>query len=574
MKFRYFIAALFLGLGLVACQQEKIGTLSEIQVSESYLSIDVNGGSAVLDVTTTAAWEIVPASVPDWLTVSPMTGSAGQNRITFTAEKTKATNNAEVKLVSAGQTQFINVIQFAAKGELKVMTVAEALALIKTIDKGDGQSYNLDGEYCVKGIVSKIDEISPSYGNATYYISDDGKHENWLEIYRGKWLNGVNFSKGDEFSVGDELTIVGELMSYKGTPETKEGTAYVLSINKSLISVDSIDPEDATIPAEGGEVTVTVNIKNGGNGLYVSVPESAKSWLTIASVAGNSVTFYADENVAGPRNATIDLQTSDGSKTYSTQVEITQLGATGSLALPFTVEEAIEYVTNLGGETAKDFYVKGIVSKIANNGEFGSYGNATFWISEDGEYNDDLSKDFEAYRVLYLNNEKWVEGNAQIAVGAEVVLCGKLTVYGETAETSQNKAYIYQINGVTDEDEGIGTLADPFTAVGAITAAKAAPASDVFVAGTISKIVDGGEFGSYGNATFWISDSGVYNNDLSLDFEAYRVLYLGNRKWAEGDTQIKEGDEVLLCGQLTTYKETSETVQNKAYIYSLNGKTE
>jgi hypothetical protein len=127
---------------------------------------------------------------------------------------------------------------------------------------------------------------------------------------------------------------------------------------------------------------------------------------------------------------------------------------------------------------------------------------------------------------------------------------------------------------VTDEDEGIGTLADPFTAVGAITAAKAAPASDVFVAGTISKIVDGGEFGSYGNATFWISDSGEYNNDLSLDFEAYRVLYLGNRKWAEGDTQIKEGDEVLLCGQLTTYKETSETVQNKAYIYSLNGKTE
>jgi hypothetical protein len=80
---------------------------------------------------------------------------------------------------------------------------------------------------------------------------------------------------------------------------------------------------------------------------------------------------------------------------------------------------------SLAGRPPRTSNVKGIVSKIANKGEFGSYGNATFWISEDGEYNDDLSKDFEAYRVLYLNNEKWVEGNAQIAVGAEVVLCGK-----------------------------------------------------------------------------------------------------------------------------------------------------
>ncbi|MCR5071128.1 MAG: BACON domain-containing protein [Bacteroidales bacterium] len=572
MKFRYIIAALSLLLA-VSCQQEKIGTLSEVQLSESYVSINVDGGSAVVDVTTTGAWEIDAASVPAWLTVSPMSGNAGHTQLTFKADKTKNTNNAEVHLLCGGKTQYINVIQFAQKGEIKVISVSEALALIKAGGEA-GQTYNLDGDYCVKGIVSKIVEISPSYGNATYYLSDDGKFadDTALQVYRGKWLNGADFKAGDTFSVGDEITIIGQLMSYKGTPETVEKTAYVKEINRSLISVASIDPEDATIPSEGG--SITVNLTNKGTGIYVEVPEDAKSWLSISSVAGNAVTFTASENLAGPRDATLTFKTTDGTKNYSTEASITQLGASGSLALPFTVEEAIAYVTKLGGETSKDFYVKGIVSKIVDKGEFGSYGNASFWISSDGVYNDDLTKDFEAYRVLWLDNQKWVEGNAQIAVGAEVIICGRMTVYKGTAETSGNKAYIYRINGVTSEANGIGTLADPFTAEGAIVAAAASPASSVYVTGKISKIVDKGEFGSYGNATFWISNDGVYNNDLTKDFEAYRVLYLGNRKWAEGDTQIAVGDEVILHSPLTVYKGTAETVQNKGYIYSLNGKTE
>ena len=325
MKFRYIIAALALCLA-VGCQEEELRTLSEIQVSESYLSIGVNGGSTTLDVTTTAAWEIDPASVPTWLTVSPMSGPAGKSTITFSADATKSTNNAEVRIKSAGKTQFINLIQYAQKGEVKVMTVAEALSLIKTIDKGDGQSYNLDGEYCVKGVVCKIDEISTSYGNATYYLSDDGsfKDGEWLEVYRGAWLNNAKFTKGDEFAIGDVLTIMGELMSYKGTPETVQNTAYVVEIEKSLISVASIDPEDATIPAEGGKVTVSLS--NKGKSLFVEIPEET-DWLAIGAIAGNNVTFKAAANDGGDRDATIAIKTTDGSKDYSTQVTIIQRGA-------------------------------------------------------------------------------------------------------------------------------------------------------------------------------------------------------------------------------------------------------
>ena len=92
-----------------------------------------------------------------------------------------------------------------------------------------------------------------------------------------------------------------------------------------------------------------------------------------------------------------------------------------------------------------DVFVQGIVSKFANNGQFGAqYGNGTFWISDDGTFYDDLTKDFEAYRVLWLGNKKWAEGDEQLQVGDHVVLHGQLTKYGSTYETNQNKAYVYQ----------------------------------------------------------------------------------------------------------------------------------
>ena len=54
----------------------------------------------------------------------------------------------------------------------------------------------------------------------------------------------------------------------------------------------------------------------------------------------------------------------------------------------------------------------------------------------------------------------------------------------------------------------------------------------------------------------------------------FRTLYLGNVKYTEGELP-KKGDEVIICGKVVNYKgNTPETVANKSYIYSLNGKTE
>ena len=97
------------------------------------------------------------------------------------------------------------------------------------------------------------------------------------------------------------------------------------------------------------------------------------------------------------------------------------------------------------------------------------------------------------------------------------------------------------------------------------------PEKSYFVKGKIHKIASKGTFaesGTNGNASFYISEDGKASAD---DFYCYRVLYLGNRKFKSGDTDIKVGDEVIIYGQLTNYNGTPETVQGNAFVYDLNG---
>lgn len=124
-----------------------------------------------------------------------------------------------------------------------------------------------------------------------------------------------------------------------------------------------------------------------------------------------------------------------------------------------------------------------------------------------------------------------------------------------------------------DDAQGDGTLENPFNAAAAIAAAsalesKATSTEDYYIKGKISEVRYTFDT-SHGTATFYISDDGTTTNQ----FYIYSVLYLGNRKWTDGDTQIAVGDDVIIYGKLTNWNGTPETASGKACIYSLNGKT-
>jgi hypothetical protein len=117
----------------------------------------------------------------------------------------------------------------------------------------------------------------------------------------------------------------------------------------------------------------------------------------------------------------------------------------GSYRNPFNAEAAAAYIE--GGGT-DNVFVKGVVSELVNGGFSTQYGNGSFFISDDGKKYGEPTKDFEAYQVFYLGNQKWVDGDDQIAVGDKVVIYGPLTKYKTTYETQgKGAAYIFSLNG-------------------------------------------------------------------------------------------------------------------------------
>ncbi len=551
MKMKYFFTALVAALStvFVSCSDDNtITTMPEFQLSTSYVSLPMAGGSVTVDVVATASWEVV--SAPSWLGIGKMSGDPGEAQITFVAQETLDGRTGEVLIDVSGKTQRINVIQGLAT--ISEATVAEVMA------GPDSKTYQ------VKGVVTKITE-TVKYGN---FYMNDGTSATDLYIYGTKY-NGQTQQAALEklgVEVGDEIIVSGPKTTYNGTVELVD--VDVIKLNKSLIKVDSISVEN--LPSDGGDFSVF--LVNKGNGLYVDVPAEAQSWLSIKAIKGNEVIFHASANTAGPRAANLVFKTVSAGKEYTAQAEISQDGLSGTADVPFTVEEAIAFCSKLSGQTTQSYYVKGIVSKIAS--EFGTkYGNGSFWISSDGNYNDDLSKDFEAYQVYWFNGENWVEGNGQVSVGDEVIICSPLTLYkGATAETVGKAGHIVSINGISENGYGLGSKAMPFTPEGACKAAFAGCTSYVYVAGKVAKFPkDSDRFNSqYGNATFWMSEDGSYTGNKSVEFEAYRVLYLGNRKWTDGDDAIFEGNSVVIYGPLTTYNGTAETQANKGYLISVN----
>lgn len=104
-------------------------------------------------------------------------------------------------------------------------SVAKAKELI---DAGEG----LSEKVYVKGIVSKASTtLNEKYGSLTYYISDDGKEDNQMQVYGGLSFNGEKFESVDDIKVGDEVVVYGKIKMF--------GTTYEVDVNSVLISKKS-----------------------------------------------------------------------------------------------------------------------------------------------------------------------------------------------------------------------------------------------------------------------------------------------------------------------------------------------
>ena len=121
---------------------------------------------------------------------------------------------------------------------------------------------------------------------------------------------------------------------------------------------------------------------------------------------------------------------------------------TGTKEDPFNSVAANAEANKLAANAVSEqgYYIKGKVVSV-KEAFSAQYGNASFYISDDGK----ADGQFLVFRSLYLGNQKWTEGQPNIAEGDEVVVYGKLTNYmGNTPETAQNTTYLVSVNGKTE----------------------------------------------------------------------------------------------------------------------------
>lgn len=306
-KFLFTAVVALMSMMFVSCSDDDATFLNEIRVSQSYVAIDKNGGEVSIDIAATDSWSIDEAKIPEWLEVSPLSGEAGNGKITFKAAAYNGGRDCELIINCAGKAQHINVIQ--GLKEVENATCAQVIA------GPDSKTYRVTGT-CT-GI------YNTTYGN--WYLTDE---TGTITIYGTLDKNGKkqNFlSLGIE--VGDIVTVEGPKKTYGTTIELVDVT--VVKIVKSLIKVVETDPADATAPLEGGEVKFNLECK--GNGVSVEIPENAKEWLSIVRISGGAtpeVVFKAAPNAGGDRSAEITFKTYDAKGVeYTAVATLNQKGA-------------------------------------------------------------------------------------------------------------------------------------------------------------------------------------------------------------------------------------------------------
>lgn len=231
-------------------------------------------------------------------------------------------------------------------------TVAEAIAAVADLTWTSNTEYDKTDEVYVTGIICSIANNgtygqSGTFGNASYYISDDGSDTgDKFYVYRSLYFEKEKYTSGQDIKVGDTVVICGELMNYKGnTPETVANESYLYSLTAGADIESSISVADMSV-----EVGKTKTIQ-----ATVTPSNAVVTYTTTSSaitIDGNKVTGVSE----GSATVTANIAAVEGSYTASsTTFTVTVTAATGGDedTATLTNEEIIAALTELGSTSTQ-----------------------------------------------------------------------------------------------------------------------------------------------------------------------------------------------------------------------------
>ena len=172
------------------------------------------------------------------------------------------------------------------------LTVAKSLEIINALADG-GET----ADAYVKGTISQVTSYNSTYKSITYYISDDGKTTNELQVYSGKGLNGAEFAAKEDLSVGDQVVIKGKLKKYvkngNVTPEINQ-SSEIVTIVKASGGGNDLGTKDA--PLTVVKALEIINALADGGETADAYVKGTISQVTSYNSNYKSITYYISDD--------------------------------------------------------------------------------------------------------------------------------------------------------------------------------------------------------------------------------------------------------------------------------------
>ena len=299
-----------------------------INSNGTYNATDDNAdgySSVTVDIQFTKQNKIVDPSITSQ-TITADWGYDALNAVTINP----VTSNIDANIVSSNIRNGVTIL--GVTGTLSVgasgdgtsdttpFSVSEAWNYIQSLG-GTGSNVVRGNTVYVKGIVKLIEELSISYGNATFTITDGSRD---IYVYRAKSLNGTTFATMADLLPGDEVIVYGQAQDYRGLFQLGNNP-YLAARNFYIAYVDKTITENGTyypIPAAFGSVIVDVPTTAVNNQSKSVAPQTT------------TVNVYPDADYTGLSQVTIsavDATIDSNIIPSNIKKDVTILGVTGTM---------------------------------------------------------------------------------------------------------------------------------------------------------------------------------------------------------------------------------------------------
>lgn len=402
MKPKYlFSVILSAALMFAGCRQvEMTGSFDNIKLDKTYLSIPQEGGEATVTITATEAWEIVTTymdrgdekPVADWLTIDKTNGTEGETVVKFTAGKAESGREAEYTIIAGANKQFLRIRQ----GSMDPVSMTSKQILEQAV---------VGGTYLTKGVVTQLGNYA-SYG--AFWVND-GTSEEDVQVYGS---TDESIEDYPDVEVGDSVEFSGVWSSY--------GNFEDVVISKHVKALLKIVTEEKLV--ENTATTLEVKLAYKGNGVFTSIAEENRSWITFLDMKyKKGEPSKLESNPADTAIVTFDIAANEGIQRKGSIIFSSPKGDNNS-ELTYTFYQEGRPMTSkevLENAVAGEVYVtEGNVTKLEDS--YSQYG---------GFYINDGTVDGDGVQI-YGQVDESLEKYKDLKVGDKVKVSGTWTKYG------------------------------------------------------------------------------------------------------------------------------------------------